>query len=158
MAEEYSWAIIQAAGWSCCSRPFSCMLTFGCQMDSIVYTYVVDHVYPWFILAPDVPKRNYFVMRGASVKFSCPCGHHGDVVGSGGVIPLILNLGIWGGDWSASRRNRSTAMGKKNSSTPWVSVPEKRNCVLPMPAIEPEFLDFPAQSLVIIPNVLYLTL
>ena len=34
MAEEYSWAITQAEGWSCCGRSGDSVLESGFQLDS----------------------------------------------------------------------------------------------------------------------------
>jgi hypothetical protein len=44
VAEEYCWAITQAAGRSCCGRSGSSMLEFGFQLDTQVYAKVVDRV------------------------------------------------------------------------------------------------------------------
>jgi len=51
VAEEYCWAITQAAGRSCGGRSDSSVLGFGFQLDSLVYSYVVEHVYPELRLA-----------------------------------------------------------------------------------------------------------
>jgi hypothetical protein len=123
------------------------MLDLGFQLDSLVYTYVIDHVYSWFILTPGFPKRNYFVIRGASVKCSCPCVPRGEIFGTGG---LALNLGSWWSDWSASCRGRSTAMEKINPIPPeWVS---QKQDIMSDP-----FPGFLAHILVTLPNVLYFT-
>jgi hypothetical protein len=51
VAEEYCWAITQAAVKSCCSRLVASVLEFGFELDSLVYAYIVDDVYTEFRLA-----------------------------------------------------------------------------------------------------------
>jgi hypothetical protein len=51
MAEEYCWAITQAAGRSSCGPSSSSVLKFGFQLDSLVYTYTAEHMHTEFWLA-----------------------------------------------------------------------------------------------------------
>ena len=75
VAEEFCWAITQAAGRSCCSRSGSCVLEFGFQLDSLVCTYIFDHTYAQLRLAPNRPERNYCVSLGGCVMrvLTSPC-------------------------------------------------------------------------------------
>jgi hypothetical protein len=43
--EEYCWAITQVAGLSCCGRSVSSVLDCGFQLDSLVYTCIVDRMW-----------------------------------------------------------------------------------------------------------------
>jgi hypothetical protein len=45
VAEEYCWAITQAAGLSCCGRSGSRVLAIGFQLACHVYTYMVERMY-----------------------------------------------------------------------------------------------------------------
>ena len=63
MVDEYCWAITQAAG-----RRGSGWLEFGYQLGSSVYTYIVSHMYASLRLAPDLPERLYYIIRGVSVE------------------------------------------------------------------------------------------
>jgi len=65
VAEEYRWAITQAAGWLYCCRLVSSVLELRFQLYSPVCIHTVDHMYTQFILAQnlrlgsDLPERNY---------------------------------------------------------------------------------------------------
>jgi hypothetical protein len=52
VAEEYCWAITQAAGRSCCGSAGSVVLEFRVQLDSLL-----QHIYTQFRFAPDLPKN-----------------------------------------------------------------------------------------------------
>jgi hypothetical protein len=67
VAEEYCWAITQAAERYCCGRSGSSESEFGCQLDSLVCTHTVDHMCTRFRLAPDLPERNCRVVREVCV-------------------------------------------------------------------------------------------
>ena len=53
VAEEYCWAITQAAGWLYGGRSGTSVLVFGFQLGSFL-----DHMCIKTRLAPDVPERN----------------------------------------------------------------------------------------------------
>ena len=57
-AEEYFWAITQAAGRSCCGRSGFRVLHFGFQMDSLVYIHIGDHMQTQFRIALNFPERH----------------------------------------------------------------------------------------------------
>jgi hypothetical protein len=65
VAEEYCWAITQAAGWGYAAAdqvPFMSESLF--QLEWLVYTYIFDHVYYQLRLAPDFPVHNCGFNRG----------------------------------------------------------------------------------------------
>lgn len=66
LEEEYCRAIIQSADRSYCGRSGYSVLDFGLHMYSLLYTYVVVHVYTQFRYVLDLPGRNYCVSRGVS--------------------------------------------------------------------------------------------
>ena len=69
VTEEYCWAMTQEAGRSCRGRSGSSVMEFGFELDSLVYTYIVDRMYTEFRLAPDLAQCNYCVSRWMSVLF-----------------------------------------------------------------------------------------
>ena len=63
MAEEYCWAITQAAGRSCGGRSDSSVLGVGFQLDSLVYSYMFEHMYPELRLALKFNLRLALLLR-----------------------------------------------------------------------------------------------
>jgi hypothetical protein len=59
VAEEYCWAVKQAAARSCC-RPSGSSASILC-----VRVCVADHTYVQFTLALDLPERDYCVQSGS---------------------------------------------------------------------------------------------
>ena len=51
VVEEYCWAVTQASGLSCCELSGSSVMECGFEPDSLVYTYVVNHMCSQFRLA-----------------------------------------------------------------------------------------------------------
>ena len=45
VAEKYCWAITQAAGRSYCGRSDSSLVQPGFQLDCLVYTHIVGHIF-----------------------------------------------------------------------------------------------------------------
>jgi hypothetical protein len=79
MAEEYCWAITQAERWSCCGRPVSSVLKFGCKLDSLLYLTlcILKSDLRKIRLSPYLPERNYWVSLGVSVLVTeASFGHH----------------------------------------------------------------------------------
>jgi hypothetical protein len=95
VAEEYWWTITQAACRSCCGRSDSVVLELLFQLDCLICTYIVDHMYRWsaqkasyqgpgktswpmvlhfryslreILLASNLPERNHRVNRGVSTQ------------------------------------------------------------------------------------------
>jgi hypothetical protein len=66
LEEEYCRAITQAAERPYCGRSGYSALDFGLHMVSLLYTYVVVHVYTQFRRVLYRPGRNYCVIRGMS--------------------------------------------------------------------------------------------
>jgi hypothetical protein len=66
LAEDYCRAITQAAERSYGGRSGYSVLDFGLHMGSLLYTYVIVHVYTQFRLALDLPGHYYCVSRGVS--------------------------------------------------------------------------------------------
>jgi len=52
--EEYCRAITQEAGQSCCGQSGSCVLEFGFQLDSLLYTNIFDHMYTQIQISQNV--------------------------------------------------------------------------------------------------------
>ena len=66
VAEEYSWAITQAARKLCCIRSCSSMWEFGFQMVSYVYT--SEHiVFPLYVQLQTAQNSNYTEPSGTYV-------------------------------------------------------------------------------------------
>ena len=63
----------QSTEWSGCGRSISSVLVFVFQLDPVVCTYVIDHVYILsfdllrILFAPDLPVRNYCISRGVYI-------------------------------------------------------------------------------------------
>ena len=68
LAEEYCWAITQAAGRSCCGRSGSSALESVFRLDSLVRKYTGDHTYTEFRDAPSLPELNYSLGREVSIQ------------------------------------------------------------------------------------------
>jgi len=64
LAEEYCWAITQAAGRSCCGRSGSSVLEFGYQLDSLVCTYIYSwpYSYVYSVTACAGPSVTIYIM------------------------------------------------------------------------------------------------
>jgi hypothetical protein len=58
VAEEYCQAIAPEQGQSSCGRSDSSVTDFGFHLVSLVQTYIVDHVYNQFRLAPELSESN----------------------------------------------------------------------------------------------------
>ena len=56
MAGGICWAVTQAVGRSSYSRSGSGVLEFGFNLDSLVHTYIVNHIYTQFELDLDSPE------------------------------------------------------------------------------------------------------
>jgi hypothetical protein len=54
VAKEYCWAITQEAEQSSCGQSGSCVLEFGFQPDSLLYTNIFDHMYTQFQILQNV--------------------------------------------------------------------------------------------------------
>jgi hypothetical protein len=65
VAEEYCWAMTKTAGRSCCNLSGSSALEFGFQLDSLVYTYIVDHMHSKFRLPKELPQVSTCVQANA---------------------------------------------------------------------------------------------
>lgn len=50
VAEDYWWTMTKEVGRSHCSLSGSSMLEFGFQLDSVAYTYIVEHIHTQFWL------------------------------------------------------------------------------------------------------------
>jgi len=48
MAEKYCWVITQVVRQTCLGQSGYTVLEYGFQVDILVYTYVVDHMYTEF--------------------------------------------------------------------------------------------------------------
>jgi hypothetical protein len=48
LAEEYCWAMVQAAGWAWYNESGSSVIESGFQLDPLLYTHVVDRLYSPF--------------------------------------------------------------------------------------------------------------
>jgi hypothetical protein len=84
-AEEYCWAITQAAGRPYRGRSGSSVLGFGFQLDSIVFTYLYIYIYIYmcvcvcvYVYVPSIPtwrkirfpERNYKRKSGSVCTFN----------------------------------------------------------------------------------------
>ena len=73
VAEEYCWAITQAAGRSCCCRTGSGVLGLGFRLvlflstSAYIYIYMPHSGLRKIRRAPNYQERNYCVIRGVSV-------------------------------------------------------------------------------------------
>jgi len=68
VAEEYCWAITQAAGRSCCGRSGSNALESLFRLDSLVRKYTGDHMHIQLRDALSLPELNYSLSREVSVQ------------------------------------------------------------------------------------------
>jgi hypothetical protein len=70
VAEEYCWAITEAAGRSCCGRSHSRMLEFGFELDSYICSWPYPYSFPTcekFDLYRAFRNVNYFLGWGIAV-------------------------------------------------------------------------------------------
>jgi hypothetical protein len=67
VAEYYCWTKKEAAGRSCRGRSGSSVLKCVFQVDSPVHVRKVNHTYTQFQIVPELPERDYFLSRRASV-------------------------------------------------------------------------------------------
>ena len=68
VAEEYCWAITQAAGRSCCGRSGSSVLGCGFNLTICVPSWDFRTIR----LVPDLPERNYCVSGGSVCTAALP--------------------------------------------------------------------------------------